>query len=157
MVMNVDRPLITPASSFVLVAAGLLVYLLFRGIATDSALDIQLHDTYFVIAQFHLFAAAILFCAACAFIHWAMTRLVARPMNRTLGMIHMIVSVVSLILILYPVHLIGASMPRKYYSYTEFEGYDLNRSMLALAILFLAAQGLFLFDLIRALVRRNAP
>ena len=154
--MNVDRPLITPASSFALVAAGFLVYLLVRGIGTDSALDIQLHDTYYVIAQFHLFAAAILFCAACAFIHWAMTRLVGRPMSRTLGMIHMIISVASLILMLYPVHLISAAMPRRYYSYTEFEGYDLNRSMPALAMLFLAAQGLFLFDLIRALVRRNA-
>ena len=121
--MNVDRPLITPESSFVLVAAGILLYLLFRGIGTDSALDIQLHDTYFVIAHFHFIMVGGAVMAYFAGIHFWWPKMTGRMYPEAWGRLSAMILFIGFILTFFPQFILGyMGMPRRYSVYVpEFQ------------------------------------
>ncbi len=117
----------------------------------NSALDIHLHDTYFVIAHFHIvMGVASMFGMFAGIYHWY-PKMYGRYLNNTLGYIHFWVTIAGAYLIFWPMHYQGLSgMPRRYYDYSNWESFkqfvDLNRFISTVAMIVFAVQILFLFN-----------
>ncbi|SFJ31277.1 cytochrome c oxidase subunit I [Myroides guanonis] len=91
----------------------------------DSTLDINVHDTYFVIAHFHLvMGISALYGMFAGVYHW-FPKMFGRMMNKNLGYIHFWVTAVCAYGVFFPMHFIGmAGLPRRYYSNTAFPLFD---------------------------------
>lgn len=117
----------------------------------NSALDIHLHDTYFVIAHFHIvMGVASMFGMFAGIYHWY-PKMFGRYMNNTLGYVHFWVTMIGAYLIFWPMHYTGlAGMPRRYYSYDIWESFKqfgtLNQFISVVVILVFLVQFLFLFN-----------
>lgn len=117
----------------------------------NSALDIHLHDTYFVIAHFHLvMGVAGVFGMFAGIYHWY-PKMYGRYMNNNLGYIHFWLTIIGAYLIFWPMHYEGfAGMPRRYYDYSNWESFkqfaDLNTFISIVAIVTFAVQILFLLN-----------
>lgn len=117
----------------------------------NSALDIHLHDTYFVIAHFHIvMGVASMFGMFAGIYHW-FPKMYGRYLNNNLGYIHFWLTMIGAYLIFWPMHYEGlAGMPRRYYDYSVWESFkqfaDLNRFISTVAMIVFAVQLLFLFN-----------
>ncbi len=117
----------------------------------NSTLDIQLHDTYFVIAHFHLvMAVAGMFGMFAGIYHW-FPKMYGRFLNNTLGHIHFWITIAGAYLIFWPMYYEGlAGMPRRYLDYTNWISFNqfggLNRMISTVAIIVFAAQLMFVFN-----------
>ena len=91
----------------------------------DSTLDINVHDTYFVIAHFHLvMGISALYGMFAGVYHW-FPKMFGRMMNKNLGYIHFWITAISAYGVFFPMHFIGmAGLPRRYYSNTAFPLFD---------------------------------
>jgi cytochrome c oxidase subunit 1 len=72
-----------------------------------SAADIQLQDTYFVVAHFHLVMAIAPLFAAFAGLYYWFPKMFGRFMNETLGKIHFWISFVGVYCVFFPMHILG--------------------------------------------------
>ncbi|HRG37085.1 MAG TPA: cbb3-type cytochrome c oxidase subunit I [Bacteroidia bacterium] len=149
----------TPAMLF---AIGLVSTFISGGltgiILADSALDIQVHDTYFVVAHFHIVmgVSAILGMLAGVY-HW-FPKMFLRQMNKKLGYLHFWLTFVSAYGVFFPMHFLGlAGVPRRYYSNSAFPMFDnlvdINVLVTCFAILGACAQILFLFNFFYSMFR----
>jgi cytochrome c oxidase subunit 1 len=88
----------------------------------QSAADIPLHDTYFVVAHFHLImAGAALFGVFGATAFW-FPKMFGRMMNDGLGKLHFWLTFVAYYCTFFPMHYIGiAGHMRRIYTATEYE------------------------------------
>jgi cytochrome c oxidase subunit 1 len=117
----------------------------------NSSLDFHLHDTYFVIAHFHLvMGVASMFGMFAGVYHWY-PKMFGRFMNNTLAYMHFWISFVGAYFIFWPMHYEGlAGMPRRYYDFSNWESFKmfggLNAFISVTAILVFAAQFLFIFN-----------
>jgi cytochrome c oxidase subunit 1 len=117
----------------------------------NSALDIHLHDTYFVIAHFHIvMGVASMFGMFAGIYHW-FPKMYGKFMNNTLAYIHFWVTFAGAYMIFWPMHYEGlAGMPRRYYDYSIWESFkqfqDLNQFISLVAMIVFAVQFLFLFN-----------
>jgi cytochrome c oxidase subunit I len=86
-----------------------------------SAADIQLQDTYFVVAHFHLvMAIAPLFAAFGGLYYW-FPKMFGRFMNETLGKIHFWLSFVGVYCVFFPMHILGiGGQMRRIYDPTNY-------------------------------------
>ncbi len=117
----------------------------------NSAIDIHVHDTYFVIAHFHLVMGVAAFFGMFAGVYHWFPKMFGRFMNSTLGDIHFWITLVGAYLIFWPMHYQGfAGMPRRYYDYSNWESFkqfaSLNKFITIVAIIVFLAQFLFLFN-----------
>ena len=87
----------------------------------DSALDINVHDTYFVVAHFHLvMGISALYGLFAGVYHW-FPKMFGRMLNKNLGYIHFWVTAVCAYGVFFPMHFIGmAGLPRRYYTNSNF-------------------------------------
>ena len=147
----------TPAMLF---SIGLVSFFVSGGltgiILGNSALDIQLHDTYFVVAHFHLVMGSASFFGMVAGVYHWFPKMFGRMMNQTLGYVHFWVTFVGVYLVFFPMHYIGiAGFPRRYYSFTGYDFttkyHDLNSAISIAAIITFAAQLVFLYNFIRSI------
>ncbi|WKW47180.1 cbb3-type cytochrome c oxidase subunit I [Myroides sp. JBRI-B21084] len=117
----------------------------------DSTLDINVHDTYFVIAHFHLvMGISALYGMFAGIYHW-FPKMYGRMMNKNLGYIHFWVTVVCAYGVFFPMHFIGmAGLPRRYYTNSAFPMFDdmvdVNILITMFAIVGAAFQLVFLFN-----------
>jgi len=117
----------------------------------NSAIDIQLHDTYFVVAHFHIvMGIAAFFGMYCGVYHW-FPKMFGRFMNETLGKIHFWVTLVGAYAIFWPMHYLGmAGVPRRYYSFETFDAFkhfaEMNQFITVAAIVVFAAQILMVIN-----------
>jgi cytochrome c oxidase subunit 1 len=117
----------------------------------NSALDIHLHDTYFVVAHFHIvMGVASMFGMFAGIYHW-FPKMYGRYLNNSLGYIHFWVTIAGAYMIFWPMHYEGlAGMPRRYYDYSIWESFkqftELNRFISTVAMIVFATQILFLFN-----------
>ena len=117
----------------------------------NSALDIHLHDTYFIIAHVHIvMGVAGMFGMFAGIYHW-FPKMYCRYMNNTLSFIHFWVTIIGSYLILWPMHYEGlAGMPRRYYEFSGWESFNmfggLNQFISFVSIIVFAAQLLFVFN-----------
>ena len=113
----------TPAMLF---AIGLVSFFISGGLTGiflgNAALDINLHDTYFVVAHFHLvMGSAAIFGMLAGVYHW-FPRMFGRMMNDKLGYLHFWITFICAYLVFFPLHFLGLDgVPRRYYAFTEFE------------------------------------
>lgn len=127
-------------------------------ILADSALDINVHDTYFVVAHFHIVmgVSAILGMLAGVY-HW-FPKLFLRHMNKNLGYLHFWLTLISAYGVFMPMHFIGlAGVPRRYYTNVEFPMFDhlqdINVLITCFALLGAVAQVIFLFNFFYSMFR----
>jgi cytochrome c oxidase subunit 1 len=113
----------TPAMLF---AIGMVSFFISGGLTGiflgNAALDINLHDTYFVIAHFHLvMGSAAIFGMLAGVYHW-FPKMYRRMMDERLGYLHFWLTFIGAYLVLFPMHFMGLDgVPRRYYAFTEFE------------------------------------
>jgi cytochrome c oxidase subunit 1 len=142
----------TPAMLF---SIGLVSFFISGGLTGiylgNAALDIQLHDSYFVVAHFHLvMGSAAIFGMFAGIYHW-FPKMFGRMMNNTLGYFHFWFTFISAYLVFFPMHFMGlAGVPRRYYQFTllkEFEIWaDVNVMITMAAMLGGIAQLFFIFN-----------
>jgi len=91
----------------------------------DSTLDINVHDTYFVVAHFHLvMGISALYGMFAGIYHW-FPKMFGRLLNKNMGYIHFWVTAVCAYGVFFPMHFIGlAGLPRRYYTNTNFPLFD---------------------------------
>ena len=127
-------------------------------ILADSALDVNVHDTYFVVAHFHVvMGLSAIFGMLAGVYHW-FPKMYGRMMNTKLGYAHFWTTLVSGFGVFIPMHFVGLNgSPRRYYSYSEFSYLDatieLNELISIFAIIGGIAQLLFLFNFFYSIFR----
>ena len=140
------KPVIEPATWFALGAVVLLIWaFLSRIFVGNSAVDIHLHDTYFVISHGFVVGGVAAWFALMAVIYFAMARLLKRRLNDPLAYIHFWVTFLIAEWIYTPIHYEGlAGMPRRYMSYSNWNAYHqfsgMDTTYLLLTIMLMLAQ-----------------
>jgi cytochrome c oxidase subunit 1 len=117
----------------------------------NSTLDIHLHDTYFVIAHFHIVMGVASFFGMFAGVYHWFPKMYGRYLNNTMAYIHFWVTLVGSYLIFWPMHYSGlAGMPRRYTDYSNWQSFnqfaDMNRFISTVAMIVFAVQLLFVFN-----------
>jgi cytochrome c oxidase subunit 1 len=150
---------LTPAMLF---SIGLVATFIAGGltgiILADSALDINVHDTYFVVAHFHIvMGMSAIFGMFAGIYHW-FPKMYGRMMNTKLGYAHFWITFVCAFGVFFPMHFVGlAGAPRRYYTYTEFPFLngvtDLNVLITVFAIIGGAAQVIFTYNFFYSIYR----
>ncbi|MBM3185259.1 MAG: cbb3-type cytochrome c oxidase subunit I [Bacteroidetes bacterium] len=155
---------LTPAMLF---AIGLVSTFITGGVTgiilADSALDIAIHDTYFVVAHFHIvMGMSAVFGMFAGVYHW-FPKLYGRMMNTRLGYVHFWITIIGAYGVFFPMHFVGlAGAPRRYYDYSVYNEFnqnsydmimDLNVIVTGFAIFAALGQGLFLFNFFYSIYR----
>ncbi|MGY6562304.1 MAG: cytochrome c oxidase subunit I [Luteibaculaceae bacterium] len=127
-------------------------------ILADSTLDISVHDTYFVVAHFHIVMGLSAILGLFAGIYHWFPKMYGKMMNRKLGYAHFWLTLVSGYGVFFPMHFTGlAGAPRRYYQYTEFPMFDafmdLNVIITYFAIIGALAQIIFLYNFFNSIFR----
>lgn len=131
----------------------------------NSALDINLHDTYFVVAHFHLVMGAASFFGLMAGVYHWFPKMFGKMMNPTLGYIHFWATFVGVYCVFFPMHYIGiAGFPRRYYSFTALANnaaesfVDMNMFISIAAILTFSSQIVFVINFFGSMFKgKTAP
>jgi cytochrome c oxidase subunit 1 len=88
----------------------------------QTTLDLSMHDTYFVLAHFHLVMGVAAIFGIFAGLYFWFPKMFGRMMNETLGKLHFWVTFVGVYIIFAPMHIMGiVGMPRRYAQFTEYE------------------------------------
>jgi cytochrome c oxidase subunit 1 len=117
----------------------------------DSALDINVHDTYFVVAHFHIvMGLSAIYGMFAGVYHW-FPKMYGRMMNKSMGYAHFWLTFITAYGVFFPMHFLGmAGLPRRYYSNTAFPMFDnladINVLITYFAIIGGAAQLIFIFN-----------
>ena len=125
-------------------------------ILADAALDIMVHDTYFVVAHFHVvMGLSAVFGMFAGVYHW-FPRMFGKMLNTTLGYVHFWITIIGAYGVFFPMHFVGlAGAPRRYYDYSVYGDFDtdalsmimdLNIIITGFAIFAALGQLVFLFN-----------
>ena len=117
----------------------------------NSAIDIQMHDTYFVVAHFHIVMGVAAFFGMFAGVYHWYPKMYGRFMNETLGKIHFWGTMICAYAIFWPMHYIGmAGVPRRYYSFDAFDAFkhftEMNKFITIFAIIAFFIQLVFVIN-----------
>jgi len=122
----------------------------------DSALDINVHDTYFVVAHFHLvMGISALYGMFAGIYHWY-PKLFKRMLSKNLGYLHFWVTAICAYGVFFPMHFIGmAGLPRRYYTNTNFPLFDdlsnVNVVISVFAIVGITFQLVFIYNFVHSM------
>jgi len=117
----------------------------------NSTIDIHVHDTYFVIAHFHIVMGVSAFFGMFAGVYHWYPKMFGRYLNNTLGYIHFWVTLAGAYLIFWPMHYMGlAGVPRRYLDLSPWVTFnkfgDLNRMISVVTIVVFAVNLMFVFN-----------
>lgn len=141
-----------------LLLTGLVLVVTSFLINQSRTIDIHVHDTYYVIAQGHVF----IFLAFIVWVLWALY-LVTRKIlySKSLTWVHVIITLVTLLFLLFLLNFGGDILnprPRRYLDYsnwTTFNRYEQNTRWIAyIMIALLFGQITFVVNLIVGIVKR---
>ena len=132
-------------------------------ILADSALDIAIHDTYFVVAHFHIvMGMSAVFGMFAGVYHW-FPKMYGKMMNARLGYVHFWLTLLGAYGVFFPMHFVGiAGAPRRYYNYSVYNDFDSNQLEIMMdlnvivtffAIFAALAQLIFLFNFFYSIYR----
>jgi len=143
-------------------ALGFLVTFTLGGISgmyfPAIAMDLHLHETYFVVAHFHyVFVGGIVFGLYSGIYYW-FPKATGRMMNEKLGILHFMTGFISYNLIFWPMHRLGIQgMPRRQHTYfittDEYfalppETADWNMMITIAAFMFFASNFILVYNMI---------
>ncbi|MCB9285424.1 MAG: cbb3-type cytochrome c oxidase subunit I [Lewinellaceae bacterium] len=122
----------------------------------NSAIDIQMHDTYFVVAHFHIVMGVAAFFGMFAGVYHWFPKMFGRFMNETLGKIHFWGTLIGAYAIFWPMHYLGmAGVPRRYYRFDNFDTFShfsaMNQFITIAAVLVFAVQVVFIVNFFRSI------
>jgi len=117
----------------------------------NSAIDIQMHDTYFVVAHFHIVMGIAAFFGMFAGVYHWYPKMFGRFMNETIGKIHFWSTLIGAYAIFWPMHYLGlAGVPRRYYRFDSFDAFSsfstMNQFITIAAIIVFFAQILMVIN-----------
>jgi len=94
-------------------------------ILADATLDIVVHDTYFVVAHFHVvMGVSAIFGMFAGIYHWY-PKMYGKMMNKKLGYMHFWLTIIASYGVFLPMHFVGlAGAPRRYYTHSHFPMFD---------------------------------
>jgi cytochrome c oxidase subunit 1 len=118
----------------------------------QPTLDIQLHDTYFVVGHFHLIMGVAAIFGMFAGTYYWFPKMFGRMMSEGLGKLHFYLTLIGTYAIFMPMHYLGmAGQTRRYSQFTEVayqtKLIPLQEFMTYAAIITIAAQFIFVFNL----------
>lgn len=121
------------------------------GMDPKATVDIQIHDTMFVIARVHAIAAVALLYALTGVIYY-----LGRVMNRVMGYAHFFITHAALYVLLWMRFFNPAYEVKGYLDWHEFQKYQMvSEAYDAMALLLVSGQLLFVVNLFLMLFRRN--
>ncbi len=117
----------------------------------NSAIDIVMHDNYFVVAHFHIVMGVAAFFGMFAGVYHWFPKMFGRFMNETIGKIHFWGTLIGAYAIFWPMHYMGmAGVPRRYYRFDVFDTFrhfdTMNKFITIAAILVFAVSLLFVIN-----------
>ena len=124
----------------------------------DSALDINVHDTYFVVGHFHIvMGLSAIYGMYAGVYHW-FPKMYGKMMNKTLGYIHFWTTFICAYGVFFPMHFLGlAGLPRRYYtnsSFPMFDGLsDINEIITFFALAGAVVQAIFIFNFVYSIFK----
>jgi len=112
----------------------------------DSALDINVHDTYFVVGHFHIvMGLSAIYGMYAGVYHW-FPKMYGRMMNKGLGYLHFWGTFICAYGVFFPMHFLGlAGLPRRYYQNSSFPMFDGLTDINAVITFFALAGAIFQF------------
>ncbi len=118
----------------------------------QPAVDIPLHDTYFVVGHFHLIMGVAAIFGIFAGTYYWFPKMFGRMMNNTMGIIHFVFTFIGTYAIFMPMHYLGmAGNPRRYSQFTELKFLapliPVHKFITFAAVITIAAQLIFIFNL----------
>jgi len=118
----------------------------------QPVLDIQLHDTYFVVGHFHLIMGVAAIFGMFAGTYYWFPKMFGRMMNERWGQIHFFITLIGTYAIFMPMHYLGmAGQTRRYSQFTEVayqtKLIPLQTFMTYAALITIAAQFIFVINL----------
>ena len=118
--------MLTPAMMFCIAMVSTFITGGLTGIIlADNALDINIHDTYFVVAHFHIVMGLSAVLAMFGGVYHWFPKMYGRMMNKTWGYVHFWTTFICAYGVFFPQHFIGlAGVPRRYYTNTAFPMFD---------------------------------
>lgn len=132
-------------------------------VVANTAADMHVHDTYFVLAHFHLVMGSSAVFGFFAGIYYWFPKMFGRMLSNYLGYIHFWLTFAGVYCIFFPMHFMGLNgVPRRYYAFTHLEDIeyypDLNEFITVASFIVFAAQIIFLFNFFYSMARgRRAP
>ncbi len=149
----------TPASLFAIGFVSVFISGGLTGIFVgNSSIDITMHDTYFVVAHFHIVMGVASFFGMFAGIYHWFPKMFGRFMNTTMGKIHFWGTMIGAYCIFWPMHYLGmAGVPRRYYRFDNFDTFshfsDMNKFITISAVITFLLQILFLVNFFHSIWR----
>jgi cytochrome c oxidase subunit 1 len=122
----------------------------------NSAIDIPLHDTYFVVAHFHIVMGVAAFFGMFAGVYHWFPKMFGRHLNDTMGYIHFYGTLIGAYAIFFPMHFM-TGIPRRYARFDSFEFANnfvgLNKFISIMAMVVFVLQLMFVINVVYSSLR----
>lgn len=106
----------------------------------NPPLDLQVHDSYFVVAHFHYVLVGGAIVGLFAGLYFYFPKVVGRHLDYKLGWAHFVLFIAGLNLTFFPMHMLGQQgMPRRIYTYFPDSGWNFYNGIASLGVFFMAA------------------
>lgn len=141
-----NTPFIFIFTGFTILVVGLIFF--------QSTLDINLHDTYFVIAHVHIALYLCLLFLAFSLIYFIFNKL-KKPLNKSLAIIHYIFTILTIILLVFS-STDSYNHIKRYTGDNPFDSeFSIKPFILFLSLTFIIAQIIFIFNIVWTLLKKK--
>jgi len=143
---------------FILLVIPAILFFVFSFIPTNETIDIQLHDSYTVIVQSHVFIAVIFVLLSILGLYFLFQKFL---WSKKLTWIHVITTSVLLLYISSFSSILFSSfeVPRRYYTYNEFEKFSqyaiINKTISISVIILFFSQFLFIINIVIGSIKKS--
>jgi len=118
----------------------------------DTTLDINIHDTYFVISYTHIFRFLAFWAVICAMGYWVLSRFNIKSFF-WLTLSHLVLSIVSIFWLMFELSFVSLQdAPEPYYQNTAFRS---GADILVVFFLFPLAQLIYTLNILISIFLRN--